>query len=99
MNGLSGVDRDNEGFMLDPEKWNENIAIEISEQEGISLTEHHWRIIRFIRTHYEEKRVVPETRVVLRYLKENVSAESATRRHLHELFPYGYGQQGCKSRG
>ncbi|NIT57148.1 MAG: sulfite reductase subunit gamma, partial [Aliifodinibius sp.] len=47
---LEKLDFNDEGFMTDPEQWNEDIARELARQEGIvELTEDHWEIIRFCR--------------------------------------------------
>jgi len=39
-----------EGFMLDPNEWTREIAVEIAREEGIpELTEAHWKVIEFCR--------------------------------------------------
>ncbi|MGC8659805.1 MAG: TusE/DsrC/DsvC family sulfur relay protein [Desulfomonilaceae bacterium] len=44
---------DTEGFLNNPESWNENIAREIAQAQGLpELTDFHWRIIRFLRDYY-----------------------------------------------
>lgn len=42
-----------EGFIRDPQLWNEDIAQSIALQDGLSnLTDDHWVIIRALRDHY-----------------------------------------------
>jgi len=38
-----------EGYLLDPSKWNEEIAKEIAKEEGIELTDKHFAVLKFIR--------------------------------------------------
>ena len=98
-NCLDNIDRDNEGFLLDPQAWNEEIAVELARQDSIELTVHHWSVVRFIRQFYEDRQTVPEARALLSFLKQEISEEVATRRYVYQLFPYGYGQQACKIAG
>ncbi len=93
------VERDNEGYLVDPSQWTEEIAKEIAREENIEMDDHHWLIVRFIREYYENNQSVAETRTLLKHLKSRLGSEQSTRRYLYALFPYGYGQQACKIAG
>lgn len=93
------LETDEEGFLLDPSEWNRDVARAIARQETLELTEARWLVVDFVRNHFEERQTVPETRVILRMLGERLGKERGTRKFLHELFPYGYGQQACKIAG
>jgi len=95
---LNQIERDNEGYSLDPLLWDEDLALEVAQQLDIQLSDHQWLVIRLVRQFYEEQQSVPEARVLLRHLRDVYSPEIATRRFLYSLFPYGYGQQAQKSR-
>jgi len=41
-----------QGFLNHRSHWNENVASEIAEKEGISLTPQHWKIIHILRTEF-----------------------------------------------
>ncbi len=43
------VQVDNEGYLLNPEEWNEEIARAIASEEGIELTPEHMKVIKWIR--------------------------------------------------
>jgi dissimilatory sulfite reductase related protein len=44
---------DEEGFLLDPDVWNETIAENIARSQGMSeLNELHWQVIGFLRKYY-----------------------------------------------
>ncbi len=90
---------DNEGFLLDPSDWNEHVAAAIAEQESIPLTPAHWEIVHFVRDYYEQYQSVPENRTLLKMLRDHHGKETATRRYVQNLFPYGFGQQACKIAG
>ena len=94
-----GINTDEDGFVLDPEDWNEDFASSTAEQYEIELNEDHWRVIHLIRQLYSESGVVPELRIILRNLREQIGKDNATRKYVYALFPYGYGQQGCKIAG
>ncbi len=44
----------NEGFLSNPERWNEQIATAIARLDGLPpLTHNHWVIIHALRDHFE----------------------------------------------
>lgn len=90
---------DNEGFLLDPADWNEDVARVIAQREQLPLCDDRWFIVRFVREYYEARQTVPEARHLLKALREKVGKERATRKFVYSLFPYGYGQQACKIAG
>ncbi len=90
---------DDDGFLLDPEDWTEEIAEYIARKEDVELTDERWNLIRLIRDYYSENGSVPELRKILKQLKKDLGPEKATRKYVYSLFPYGYGQQGCKIAG
>lgn len=95
----SKLETDEEGFLLDPNEWNPDVAAHIARQEGLELTTDVWEIVEFVREHYERNQSVPEARVVLKELGVRHGKDRATRKYLYQLFPYGYGQQACKIAG
>ncbi|AVM72712.1 Sulfurtransferase TusE [Magnetospirillum gryphiswaldense MSR-1] len=87
---------DTEGYLIDPSQWDEDFAQQAALAEGISLTDDHWRVIRFMRQWLDEHQVAPDARHVMKHLTQ---ATGAGRNRLFELFPYGYVQQACKIAG
>jgi tRNA 2-thiouridine synthesizing protein E len=51
------IELNEEGFLLHPEEWDEEVAKFLAKQEeGIDdLSEEHWKIIKYIRDYYLEK--------------------------------------------
>ena len=57
------VDLDAEGFLTDPQQWNEDVAAAIARQYGIAeLTDRHWLVVRFVRDRYLETGTAPSIR-------------------------------------
>ena len=88
---------DAEGYLVEPQDWNEELAEEFARQENILLTDDHWDVIRFMRGYYEEHQVIPDVRHVTKHLSSRMGA--ASRNKLFEMFPYGYVKQACKIAG
>jgi len=90
---------DDEGYLIDPAQWNEQVAEELARQEHIVLTDEHWAVIRFMREYYEQHHMAPDARHVMKHLAEFKGAGKAGRNDLFVLFPYGYVKQACKIAG
>ena len=43
-----------EGFLTIPEEWNEELAPALATQIGITLTDQHWEVLRFLRADFAE---------------------------------------------
>jgi len=43
------VELNEEGYLLNPDQWTENIAHELAQEEGIALTDKHFEVIRYLR--------------------------------------------------
>ena len=92
--------RDAEGYLIDPDDWNEDIANELANEEGIELNDTYWSILRFMRTYYKEHSIAPDVRHLIVYLATvNQCEKKAAKKLVFELFPYGYVKQACKIAG
>ena len=43
---------DDQGYLLDPADWSEDLARVLARQENIELTEPHWLAIRYMREYF-----------------------------------------------
>lgn len=92
--------RDNEGYLLDPHDWNENLAVDLAAEENLKLTDDYWVILRFMRDYWQEHKITPDVRHVIRFLvDEHHYDKKNAKQHLFKLFPYGYVKQSCKIAG
>jgi dissimilatory sulfite reductase related protein len=77
------VEVDAEGFLQQPEQWNEQIAAEIAAEGGIEqLSDRHWLVIRYMRDTYLESGTAPSIRTLGK-------ASGVPIKELYALFPKG----------
>jgi tRNA 2-thiouridine synthesizing protein E len=89
--------RDAEGYLIEPDQWNDSVALALARELDIELGEDHWDAIRFMRRYYEEHQVAADARHVIKHLEQR--HPGTARKLLFELFPYGYPAQACKIAG
>ncbi len=92
--------RDEPGYLVDPEEWDEEICRIIAAEEAISLGDDHWAVIYFMRHYQTEHGISPDARLAFAFLatEKNLN-RNAARQLFFELFPYGYVKQACKIAG
>ncbi|MFH7042181.1 TusE/DsrC/DsvC family sulfur relay protein [Paucibacter sp. JuS9] len=88
---------DEEGYLVDPADWSEPWAEQAATQQGLSLADGHWFVIRFMRSQQHEHQITPDARFVIRQLEQRYPGQG--RKRLFELFPYGYVAQACRIAG
>ena len=93
------IQTDQEGYLLDPADWDQEVAKELAHQENIVLTDEHWPVIHYMRDYYEQRQIAADARFVIKYLAETMGKGSSARADLFKLFPYGYVKQACKIAG
>jgi dissimilatory sulfite reductase related protein len=87
------VEVNEEGFLINPDDWTEDIAAQIAKQEGIDeLTEQHWKVIRFMRSDFKERGQIP----TIRRLK---NAGGVSIQDIYKLFPDGPAKKAAKISG
>ena len=91
--GDAPVDVDAEGFLSDPQQWNEPIAEAIAAENGIPvLTDRHWLVVRFMRDRYLQTGTAPSIR--------SLGKESGVPvKELYQLFPKGPAKLAAKIGG
>jgi TusE/DsrC/DsvC family sulfur relay protein len=87
------VEVDAEGFLTDPQQWNEQIAAEIAAEAGIAeLTDRHWQVVKFMRDTYLESGSAPSIRTLGK-------ASGVPIKELYQLFPKGPAKLAAKIAG
>ena len=93
MSALTNVERNQEGFLVNPADWNKEIAIEIANEEGIAeLTDAHWNIIDFSRANAESSGAAPT-------LCQITQGAGVPTKDLFKLFPKGPAKKVAKISG
>ena len=93
-NGVS-VALNEEGFLVDPNVWNEELARALAKHHKEwmeELTEEHWAVIRFIRSYFEENKSAPMVRAVCQ-------GSGVKLKQISTLFPSGLAKGACKLAG
>jgi dissimilatory sulfite reductase related protein len=92
MTETTGVDRDAEGFLTDPQQWSDDVATAIAREAGIELTPRHWQVVRFMRQTYLETGQAPSIRTLGK-------ASGVSVKELYALFPKGPAKLAAKIGG
>jgi len=87
------VERDPEGFLVDPMQWTREIAEELARESGIAeLTPQHWQVVEFMRERYLTTGTAPSIR--------SLGKESGVSiKELYQLFPKGPAKLAAKIGG
>lgn len=87
------IEFDENGFMLRPELWDDDVARGIARADGIEeMSDKHWAVVRFIRAYWEEQDLAPTVRNLCKTSGVSV-------RHLFQLFPLGPARGACRVAG
>ena len=69
---MTQLEFDRDGFLKDPDQWNEDVARELARTDGIEqLTDLHWKAIHALREHYAQFGTVPAFNHVCWEIGEN----------------------------
>lgn len=83
---------DAEGFLQKPAEWTEDVAHEIAGELGITLTDRHWQVVRFMRDRFLTTGAAPTIR--------SLGKESGISvKELYQLFPKGPAKLAAKIGG
>jgi tRNA 2-thiouridine synthesizing protein E len=87
------IEVDEDGFMQEPELWNEAIAKALATTEGVSdMTEEHWKLVNYLRDYYLKFGIAP---MIRKLCKET----GFPLKKVYELFPSGPAKGACKVAG
>ncbi|MCG8154794.1 sulfurtransferase TusE [Brenneria goodwinii] len=93
------IETDAQGYLMNSTDWNEALASVLAEQEGISLTDAHWEVVRFVRAFYIEFNTSPAIRMLVKAMAQKYGEEKGNSRYLYRLFPKGPAKQATKIAG
>ena len=57
---------DDDGYLIDWEKWSPTVTTEMAKQDGLELTEAHWEFINFLREYFKNIQLVPMFKTFMR---------------------------------
>jgi tRNA 2-thiouridine synthesizing protein E len=84
---------DEDGFIQEPERWNEDVALALAKTEGVEeMTDEHWKLVNYLREYYLEYGIAPMIRKLCK-------ATGFKLNKVYELFPSGPAKGACKVAG
>ena len=58
------IDVNDEGFLVDPDDWTEDLGAEFGRLIGVEMTEDHWKLVTYLRQDYKAQGETPNLRRV-----------------------------------
>ncbi|MCL4542581.1 MAG: TusE/DsrC/DsvC family sulfur relay protein [Deltaproteobacteria bacterium] len=95
------IETDDEGYLQVLDDWNKEIAGYLAKDEGITLTEKHWKLIEWVRDYFFKFQVAPAIKSLIKEVEklENLSDKKEANKFVYELFPEGPAKQLAKVAG
>ena len=86
---ISGRDisLDKDGYLINLNDWDKEVANALAMQENISLTFAHWEIINLLQEFYREFEISPAMRALVKYTEKKLGPEKGKSIYLLQLFP------------
>lgn len=89
MTALAQVETDGEGFLVDRDQWNEDVARELARADDFEMNDEVMTYIREARRMYDEDGVVPP-------IRKFAKAMDTDTKHLYDVFQKGPMKLTCK---
>ncbi len=91
--GGKEVEVDEDGFIQDPDLWDEEVAKDLAKTEGVDdMGEEHWKLVNYLRDYYLKFQIAP----MIRKLCKETGLDL---KKVYELFPSGPAKGACKVAG
>jgi TusE/DsrC/DsvC family sulfur relay protein len=90
---------DDDGYLTNLADWSQGVAGYIAQKEDIEMTDAHWEVINFLREYYEEYKIAPMIKILIKEMKKKFGPEKGNNAYLYQLYPGGPALQACKIAG
>ena len=91
--GGKSIEIDEDGFIQDPDAWDEAVAADLAKTEGVEdLGDDHWKLVNYLREYYLEYSMAPMIRKLCKQTGFSL-------KYVYELFPSGPAKGACKVAG
>jgi len=90
---------DEHGHLVNARDWSEGLARHLAKIDGMTLDDHHWLVIRFIRAYHGRFDSVPMPKVLIKGLNKEAGEERYTMKFLYGLFPDHPMRRACRYAG
>lgn len=93
------IETDKNGYLVNIEDWNEDVAREIAAEEGVELTDKHWDLINYLRDEFvNNSGNQPNTRHIVKAMGDKWG-EKVGQKDVYDLFPKDPSKQGGRIAG
>lgn len=91
------IEVDQDGYLLQLDDWNKEVAELIAQQQGLTLEAPHWQVLTLLKDFYQQYDINPNMRVLIKLWREN--SEAASSLLLMQLFGESPLKLACKIAG
>ncbi len=87
------IEIDEDGFIQEPDKWNNAIAEDLAKVEAaFPMSEEHWKVVNYLRDYYLKFEIAPPIRMLCKQTGFDL-------KKIYALFPSGPAKGACKIAG
>ena len=87
------IEIDEDGFIQEPDKWNESVAEDLAKTENAyPMGEEHWTVVNYLRDYYLKFEIAPPIRMLCKKTGFDL-------KQIYQLFPSGPAKGACKVAG
>ncbi len=91
--GNMEIEIDEDGFIQEPEKWNQTIAEDLAKlEQAYPMSEEHWKVVNYLRDYYLKYEIAPPIRMLVKQTGFDL-------KKIYQLFPSGPAKGACKIAG
>jgi len=83
---LQTISLDQDGHLQNLNDWSPEVAEVLALREGLTLDKAHWEIIELVRAFYDEFKLAPSMRALVRYANEKLGQDKGNGLYLNRLF-------------
>ena len=99
VNGHS-ISTDKEGYLKNLEDWSPEVAEALAQECGIdSLTDAHWEVIHLLQRFYQQFKISPAMRPLVKSVKQELGDAKGSSIYLMQLFPQSPAKVASKIAG
>jgi tRNA 2-thiouridine synthesizing protein E len=77
---------DKDGFLINLDDWNEEVARQLAAADAVQLTDQHWEVIYALRDFYSKTEVAPAMRPFVKLIKTQLGVDQGNSIYLMSLF-------------
>jgi len=93
------IESDANGYLVDPQDWNEKVAEAIAATDELTLTQEHWDVMNYLRDRYlNHGGEQPNERTIVKAMSEKWGRKLNSK-DTFSLFPHMPSKQGAKIAG